>query len=137
MILLRHWLYQVIQQLSALPGLEVQDFYLLEQLRENSQMSWGGRLEQHVDRQAVIKINIYIYRNVLETNIKPSAFMKCVRRHDLREGLHLESVLTQKLLEIDRHGVGQVVKHGHLATRQACSASPHEPKKTQLLKKVF
>ena len=112
----------------------MQDFYLLEQLRENSQMSWGGRLGQHVDRHAVIKINIYIYRNVVETNIKPSAFMK---RHDLPEGLHLETVLTQKLLEIDRHGDGQAVKHGHLATRQACSASPLEPKKTQLLKKAF
>jgi len=77
--------------------LQVQHFYLLEQLRENSQMSWGGRLEQHVDRHA-------------------SAFMKRVRRHDLREGLHLETDLTQQLLEIDRHGVGQAVKDGHLAS---------------------
>ena len=95
--------------------LQVQGFYLLQQLRENSQMSWGGRLEQHVDRQAVIKINIYIYRNVLETNIKPSAFMK--------------------QLEIDRHGDGQAVKHGHLATRQACSESSREPKKHNFSKK--
>ena len=30
--------------------------------------------------------------------------------------VHLETVLTQKLLEIDRHGDGQAVKHGHLAS---------------------
>ena len=30
--------------------------------------------------------------------------------------VHLETVLTQKLLEIDRHGDGRAVKHGHLAS---------------------